>query len=1140
MPLRINDKDKDIARTYSLTQELPANISSTWTTVTPVAKIDEISTYQYATTVKSGSFASHEESVYINQTASTSVFRVVTSTISSYESTKTITDISYNSNDNAKYTSYNKTVTYTAFDKEETRIAETGVNNDNFVRWILDYGSTESMSYSNTTFPAASASTKYSNGSTLLTVSVNSDFNCVQMSRTGIQNRVRYYTNDSCNDVPVYTYVSDFPYSNGSITIDKDSDNFYITRDAYALVASVFSGLSFNPYGTHTSQANFLGKISAGLGQTTVDQPIAAPIPEMYKTSAACFGINNGEYPAFSVVYRQLCSSSMAASISSLVNDTYNAESTAFVSYAAQSVTGHASVQMTQVDYMYTNYIYGGGKSIWKDYLYRDPIMSHYSSVLSDREEYFYLHNTSSEGGYKHDDVLRNALPAEVSIWTGDKISSSITRVTGVSQSSSEDTTAYAGLTSMITTTATSALISMDVSSEIKNTANVTFLTSVDSSYGYEGKSETLSTSGYSGATSINSTKNTAFTLSNTVSATCNGIRVSFSGNSGYNTTYASSYTYTKGFSFTNSTTETATSSKTPGVVDFTPLVVCYTSKSSTLVTRTSSAYSEDSNADYIYSSRYCYSSIISYPAPTAKSTFYVTTISNNTSSNGSWTAQAYYDGNPELVLRSNGDIGNFIAYGNGVIISRNVHAGATSGYISSISFYITNYSAVQIKFPSTYMGPKALAKVDNYAYSTSGVIDTAAFGDYIVINSDKVPFFFGACTGISASSSAQSIGIITHGWLCSTTGYTTYPNVLSYSTSNTISTYTSSSKFDTYGLISTSQVGTTRQDNTTSSSTSTTNTFVSSTSSRSTTMSTTDMAVSTRTYILNFFGNVTTSLTSYMMSVAQAATFNSFTSTSSKAAETYPSESVSHSSKFTSINYTTSSLSSSTNTNGACTIPNLSSTSALTRWNSFTTTNVNKYDEHWTSTATIYATTSSSSSTKLTSTQTFTANGTYTLASNYTSITNIASYPFISSSSTLDIEWSFISNAVSNTQVTASSAWYEASLAETLESTTELTYYTETYPEQTSSTATFDTVTQSLTSSKFDSFTVESSTKFPTPIYVSDSVSSTNYYATTTTVGSTTSLTSTYNYDFRSESTVFWSTVTVTLSTSSTHNTLV
>lgn len=1137
MPLRIADKDKQITRTYSLTQELPNAISSTWTTVTPTAKIDEISTYQYATTVRSGSFASHEESVYINQTVSTDAFRAVTSIISSYESTKTITDVSYNTSDNAKFTSYNKTVTYTAFDREETRIEDTGDDNYNdSVRGIAIYD-TESMSFGHTTFPAASASSKYSNGSTLLTVSVTSDFNCVLMSKTGPQGQTMHFTNDSYDADPLYTYASDFPYSNDNITIDKDGNYFYITRNAYRVVASIYSSLSFNPYGTHTSQTNFVGNITAGLTQTTAAVPIVEPIPEMYRTSAAFFNLYNGPYPAFGIAYRQLCSSSMNAKISSLVNDTYNAESTAFVSYVEQSVTGHASVQMTQVDNMYT--AIDDRKTTWEDYLYRDSIMSNYSSALSNNQEYFYLHNTSSWPAYTLDVILRNAVPAEMSIWSGASITSSLTRVTGLSQSSSEDTTAYAGSSSFITTTATSASLSVSGTGVVKQDVKISYNDSRSSTYGTAGSSSSVSTSGYTGKTSISVKTSTA--ISETISASTTLKRgIYASGSTKYDTTSQSNYTYTKGYSLTSSNSTITTSTKTPDSYISNPLVVAYNTNRSTLATDVSSATQANTSPNYIYRSKSSISEIISFSYPVEVSTFYATTITNTTSYNGSWSASAYYDGNPELVLESSGDIGNFMVYINGSTFARNVHAGATSGVIAtSYSYYINSYSAVQLKAPSIYRGPRLLAKVGNLGYSTSGVVDPQAIGDFIVVNSNNYVLFQDTCVCISASSSAQNVGIITHGWLFSTTGYTIKPNVWSTSANVSKSTYTSSSKFDTSGLISTDTSSTTSSYNTTSTKTAATSTSVQSNTSASTTASSTNTYnVTTSTYIQSAFQ----SLTSKLQSLGIAALSNaSYTITSSIAQNTAPAGAYSYSYSVAYGTSTTSSTSnsSSTNTNGSCTIPNFSSTTALTRSDTYTTTTNGITDSAWTSTA--YVTTSSvySTSTQLSTSSNFTGEDTYIMQSNYLTAsynTNIIYYPLSSSSSTIPFdEWystfSGSSSAVTYEQKssTGGTAFVEG----------EYIYYTETYPAYTTSTATFDTVTKSLTSSKFETFTVESSTTFPDVEYVTDVVSSTHYYATTTNVGTTTSLTSVYGFRYQPEAGIV-DDVTVTLTDVSTHNTLI
>ena len=1246
MPLRIADKDKQITRTYSLTQELPNVISSTWTTVTPTAKIDEISTYQYATTVRSGSFASHEESVYIDQMVSTDVFRAVTSIISSYESTKTITDISYNTSDSAKFTSYNKTITYTAFDREETKLEETGDNRNDPVRGIVSYN-TESMSFGHTTFPAASASTEYSNGSTLLTISVTSDFNCVLMSKTGIQNRIIYFTNDSYDANPIYTYASDFPYSNDNITINKDGNYFYITRNAYKVVASIYSGLSFNPYGTHTSQTNFVGKITAGLTQTTASVLIAEPIPEMYRTSAAFFNLYNDAYPAFGIAYRQLCSSSMNASISSLVNDIYNAESTAFISYAEQSVTGHASVQMTQADYMYTNYIQGDRKSTWEDYLYRDSIMSNYSSALSNNQEYFYLHNTTgTKNIYVYDSILRNAVPAEVSIWTGASVTSTLTRVTGLSQSSSEDTTAYAGQSSFITTTATSASLSVSGTGVVKQDVRISYNDSRSSTYGTAGSSSSVSTSGYTGKSSISTKTSTA--ISESISASTSLHRgVYVSGNTKYDTTYTSNYNTTSSSSINSSVTYKTSSESNQttysntasdlGIIHISGIDITMFSSASDILSTSSVSYSDYRSTfvrsvssvvtyngsnnlyDAFVSSVYFYSDMLATTtANSAASTWvdsYTVSHCRQTSnglgltatfgaaydqiisnSSATWEKSAYTAAfgttgtsslkNIGFFKISDGNIGNLAAfiigypYAETKLVTENASTYSSIEPRITLRPYVTSKTSISgsaggyhcmslLKSGNYIFGwfQNATTSYDRLTYSAfyaASSLSTLSIADVmqhytrvekLIQGSSTMsslshvtfaevhpaPFAksglqaFTARTGVLGYNAGTSCRFSFRQRTCNSTASRvisyTYTTISSLKNSMTYYSSTKSSKTVTYSS--------TRQGNTTSTKTSSTSTSVSSYTSASTTASSTaTYNVTTSTYIQSAYQSLISSLQSLGMQALENA---SYTTTSTYGMNTVPvgGYKYSHTAVYGTTSTSSTSRSSSTNTNGSCTIPNLSSTTALTRSDTFTTTTNGVTDSAWTSTA--YVTTSSvySTSTQMTTSSNFTGEGTYIMQSNFLTAsynTNMIYYPLSSSSSTITFdEWystfSGSSSAVTYEQKgsTSGTAFVEG----------EYIYYTETYPEYTTSTATFDTVTKSLTSSKFDTFTVESSSTFPDVEYVTDQVSETHYYATTTNVGTTTSLTRTYNFNYRPELSIL-DDVTVTLTDVSTHNTLV
>jgi len=1241
MPLRIADKDKQITRTYSLTQELPNAISSTWTTVTPTAKIDEITTYQYATTVRSGSFASHEESIYINQTVSTDVFRAVTSIISSYESTKTITDISYNTSDNAKFTSYNKTVTYTAFDREETRIEDTGDNYNDSVRGIAMYD-TESMSFGHTTFPAASASSKYSNGSTLLTVSVTSDFNCVLISKTGPQNQIIYFTNDSYDADPLYTYASDFPCSNDSITIDKDGDYFYITRNTYGVEASIYSGLSFNPYGTHTSQTNFVGNITAGLTRTTAAMLMAEPIPEMYRTSAAFFNLYHNAYPAFGIAYRQCCSSSMNASISSLVNDTYNAESTAFVSYAEQSVTGHASVQMTQVDYMYTNYIYGDSKSTWEDYIYRDSIMSNYSSALSNNQEYFYLHDTTSYEGYKYDSILRNAVPAEISVWSGESVTSSLTRVTGLSQSSSEDTTAYAGQSSFITTTATSANLSVSGTGVVNQDVRISYNDSRASTYGTAGSSSSVSTSGYTGKTSISVKTSTA--ISESLSASSSYKRgVYASGSTKYDTTYASNYSTTSSSSTNSSVTFATKSGSGLSTHSNTTSALPVVHLSNIDVTMFSSAVytlstSSVSYSDYRSTYRRSESSVITYNGSNnlyqafQSQIAFDSAMSNTTTANSasaSWT-NSYTVSHCRQTSNGLGITATFgAAYGG--VISNSSATWEKSAYTAA--FGTTGTSSLKslgfFKISDGNIGSLAAFIMGNgyYAYTNELTLDTITTSD-VWPRITLRPYVTSktSVSGVHGVSLLKS-GNYIYGWMHNTTSYdwisfsayyaasslstlsindielrrtnsnisirsgstqastthatelynhpapfaksgnqaftartgyfgygastscrftfrqTSYNITASKVVSYTYSTISSLADSMThYGSTKSSKTNTyssTRQGNTTSTKTASTSTSVSSYTSASTTASSTNTYnVTTSTYIQS----AALSLTSKLQSLGMAALENaSYTITSSYGANTLPTggEKYLYSAAYGTSSTSSTSNSSSTNTNGSCTIPNFSSTTALTRSDTYTTTTNGVTDSAWTSTA--YVTTSSvySTSTQMTTSSNFTGEGTYTMQSNFltaTYNTNIIYYPLSNSSSTIPFDEWYSTFSGSSSAVT-----YEqkSSIGGTASVEGEYIYYTETYPEYTTSTATFDTVTKSLTSSKFVTFTVESSTTFPDVEYVTDQVSESHYYATTTNVGTTTSLTGTYGFVYNPEYSIAEN-VTVTLTDVATHNTLI
>lgn len=1148
MPLRIADKDKQITRTYSLTQELPNVISSTWTTVTPTAKIDEISTYQYATTVRSGSFASHEESVYIDQTVSTDVFRAVTSIISSYESTKTITDVSYNTSDNAKFTSYNKTVTYTAFDREETRIEDTGDNYNDSVRGIASYN-TESMSFGHTTFPAASASSKYSNGSTLLTISVTSDFNCVLMSKTNVQNQIIYFTNDSYTAAPIYTYASDFPYSNDNITIDKDGDYFYITRNAYDVAASIYSSLSFNPYGTHTSQTNFIGKITAGLTQTTAAALIAEPIPEMYRTSAAFFNLYNNAYPAFGIAYRQLCSSSMDANISSLVNDTYNAESTAFVSYAEQSVTGHASVQMTQVDHMYTNYIQGDRKSTWEDYLYRDSIMSNYSSALSNNQEYFYLHNTTStDAGYKYDSVLRNAVPAEISIWTGASVTSTLTRVTGLSQSSSEDTTAYAGSSSFITTTATSASLSVSGTGVVKQDVRISYNDSRSSTYGTAGSSSSVSTSGYTGNTSISTKTSTA--ISESISASTSLERgIHASGSTKYDTT--TSANATKVWSSSLVKTSISTSSYANNVtINFVSFTHFYNSFTDNTVGDNGATAASTTKKHSFYSTGA--SNATTYHTSALDTLFASTSYSSSNASFSSGdnfyvTIGTYNDGHPNFYLNFPGSF----TYRNTITVMINTSTAllnpwySTSASVGNAIAFYSNSTRICISCTNTnkptYWGAIFGLGEKTFAY-TATTTATSPYGSFT--NTVKVygnmPNYVVPDNGTGfANQGASRLYIVKPNYALTSFKFTTYQaNWVSASSISSIfySTLTSNG-VPSSGTIST--VITSIQTATTSTKTASTSTSLSSYTSASTTLSgTKTYSVTTSTYISTANLNLISSLQSLGMQALENA---SYTITSTYAQNTAPvgGYKYAYSAVYGTTSTSSTSQSSSTNTNGSCTIPNLSSTTALTRSDTFTTTTNGATDSAWTSTA--YVTTSSvySTSTQMITSSNFTGEGTYIMQSNFLTAsynTNMIYYPLSSSSSTIPFDEWYSTFSGSSSAVT-----YEqkCSTSGTAAVEGEYIYYTETYPEYTTSTATFDTVTKSLTSSKFDTFTVESSTTFPDVEYVTDQVSETHYYATTTNVGTTTSLTETYSFDYKPELSILDS-VTISLTDVSTHNTLI
>ena len=1233
MPLQIADKDKQITRTYSLTQELPNAISSTWTTVTPTAKIDEISTYQYATSVRSGSFASHEESVYINQTVSTDVFRAVTSIISSYESTKTVTDISYNTSDNAKFTSYNKTVTYTAFDREETIIESTGDNYNDSVRGIAIYD-TESMSFGHTTFPAASASSKYSNGSTLLTVSVTSDFNCVLMSKTGLQNQI-IFTNDSYDADPIYTYASDFPYSNSNITIDKDGDYFYITRDAYKVVASIYSGLSFNPYGTHTSQTNFVGKITAGLTQTTAAALVAEPIPEMYRTSAAFFNLYNGPYPAFGIAYRQSCSSSMNASISSLVNDIYNAESTAFVSYVEQSVTGHASVQMTNVDFMYTNYIYGDSKSTWEDYLYRDSIMSNYSSALSNNQEYFYLHNTSSGGGYKYDDVLRNALPAKISIWSGESATSSITRVTGISQSSSEDTTAYAGSSSFITTTATSASLSVSGTGTVRQDVSAKYSNTRSSTYGTAGSSTSASTSGYTGKTSISKSSTTATYVNATASYSCtktytytrdcistytstySSRYTSYSSNSGSNTTeYAgiSSTTGTKtiskvlcGRTYVNETTWTSSSSTSTSAYSNSTLCLLstttYKTSASSMDMSTISSYSYSQNTSRTtvnwtdsYNQSYCrQTSNGTYCTMTfgaghlgaltnGYSTFwdraiFTTAFPNLSNAWNTANVNLLYQQisnvttSIEAILLNNGELGQYsvgsftkytsssnggttsITGRQGFILtstgttSNTIRRKLNSTYDKTYSVYVQNLGSVARCWVAgtnsdmyyaenlRYYRDNTYSRAFNYdvhsmtiyeeAYMYNSYIGT----DYFISKSITYPTELDDMMNVRGTFNGATVSASIRHSICS--GALTL-NKTSFSSENA---YGTASFYSTSTLESRS----TREGNTTYNANK--KEYGTLTTSSNWTKSWANLD-SSYTYAGSQYYNITTNQSTMTKVTTQLST----TSGATTAVTATTTQIYSSSNSFTrSYNYVYSTksvsdtaLSSSTNTNGACTIPNFSSTTALTRSNTFTTTtNGIITNSAWTSTAYLTQSSTYSTTSWLSTTSSFSGEGTYTMQSDFLTgsyNTNLAYYPISSSSSSIQWDnWYSTFTGSSSETVWQQKAYQSGSAS--VEG--EYVYYTETYPRWTSSTATFDTVTKSLTSSKFETFTVESNTTFPDVEFVTDQVSSTHYYATTTNVGTTTSLTETYDFSYLPEYSIA-DNVTVTLTDVATHNTLI
>lgn len=927
---------------------------------------------------------------------------------------------------------------------------------------------------------------------------------------------------------------------------------------------------------------------------------------------------------------------SMNAKISSLVNDTYNAESTAFVSYVEQSVTGHASVQMTQVDYMYTNYIYGDSKSTWEDYLYRDSVMSNYSSALSNNQEYFYLHNTSGNNEYIYDAVLRNAVPAEMSVWSGESISSSMTRFTGISQSSSEDTTAYAGSSSFITTTATSADLSVSATGVVEQDVQISYYDSRSSTYGSAGSSTSASTSGYTGKTSISKSSTTATYVNATASYSCTKTYTYTKDCiSTYTSTYSSRYTSyssnsgsnTTGYAGISSTTGTNTISKVLSgrtYVDGTT----WTSSSST----STSAYSNSTQC--ILSTTTYKTSVSSYDMSTYSSYSYSLTRSRTTvdwidsysqsfcrqTSNGTYCTMTFgaghlgalTNGNStfwdraifttafpnlsnawntanvnlcyqqisnvsssiEALLWNNGEmgayrIGSFTRYtsssngGTTSVTGRQGFILSTTGTTSNTlrrrinstndktySVYLQNLGSVArcwmactsteifcnalLRYSKAHTYSRAFAadlheiNINQNAYTSLSFVGT----DYLASKSITYPSILDDLMYIEGTFNGANVTASVYHALNSgnfTMNKTSVSNENAYGTASIYSTSTLESRSSREG--NTTYKPTKRESGTLTTSSNWTKSWAN--------------LPSSYTYTGSNYYDITTNQSTMTKVTTQLTTTAGATTTVSGVTTQVYSSSNSFTRSYIYVYSTKSTsdtaLSSSTNTNGACTIPNFSSTTALTRSDTFTTTARDVTNTAWTSTAALTTSSVYSTKTWLSTTSNWTGEGTYTMQSYYltaTYNTNAAYYPLSSSSSTISWnEWYSTFSGSSSEKTWSQNAYLYDSATASVEG--EYIYYTETSPEYTTSTATFDTVTRSLTSSKFETFTVESSTTFPDVEFVTDIVSSTHYYATTTNVGTTTSLTETYSFYYLPEYSIADS-VTVTLTDVATHNTLI